>query len=118
MLKIVKANPGKKVSFFDLVEQPQGQIQIGINDNKDLSIQLPVNSVSLNANLNREAPNATFLWKQESGPAVADIITPRQKNTVINELKLGYYVFTLSVIEAGTIVGTSTIRIQVAPSLK
>lgn len=118
MLKMVKANPGKKVSFFDLVEQPQGQIQIGINDNKDLLIQLPVNSVSLNANLNREAANATFQWRQESGPSAADIITPNQKNTVINELKEGNYVFTLSAFEAGTMVGTSTIRIQVAPSLK
>lgn len=118
LLKIVRANPGQKVSFFDLVEESLGQIQIGINDNKDLRIQLPVNSVSLNATLNREASNATFLWKQESGPSVADIISSKLKNSVINELVEGNYVFTLTVYEAGITVGTSTIRIQVDPSFK
>lgn len=96
------------------------------------SIQLPVNSATLNGTMSSQDPNTAAVWTQVSGPSAATIVTPTSVQTNVTGLVQGTYVFKITgsdsygqsgsaqtqvVVNPAAVVTTGLVNILVDPSM-
>ncbi len=85
------------------------------NAGSDISITLPVNSVTLTGAASADA-NGTitgYLWKQVSGPAQATIAVSSAVTAVVSNLQEGVYYFSLTVTDNDGATDTDTVKVTV-----
>jgi hypothetical protein len=83
----------------------------------NVSIQLPLNSVTLDGSSSSD-PDGTvnsYLWELKSG-AGANIENPEQSKTNVSELKEGTYTFSLTVTDNDGAKNSATVSVTVLPS--
>ena len=83
----------------------------------DVTITLPVNSVSLIGS--GADPNGTiisYVWNYVSGPSAYNISAPTQAQTTIGGLVAGVYEFELTVADNGGATAKDTVRVTVLPA--
>lgn len=81
------------------------------------TVTLPVNTVTLNGSgTSANGPITGYLWSMVSGPNTPSIQTPGAKNTVINNLIAGNYIFQLMVVDSAGYTGVDTTSVNVLPS--
>lgn len=84
------------------------------NAGNDLTITLPVNSVSLNGTANDpDGTIVSYQWTNISGPAQFNITTDNQAQTIVNNLVEGVYVFQLNVTDNSGAVATDIVQVTV-----
>ncbi len=80
----------------------------------DLSITLPVNSITLYGSGTDSNGSVTgYQWNKISGPAASTIVTPTNAQTSINGLTAGIYRFTLTVTDNQGATGKDTVQVSV-----
>jgi len=82
----------------------------------NVSVQLPVNSVSLDGSTSSD-PDGTiksYLWELQSGPD-AKIEKPTESKTNVLELKEGTYIFKLTVTDNDGATASATVTVTVLP---
>jgi chitodextrinase len=85
----------------------------------DISITLPVNSVTLSGTGSTDADGniVTYAWTKISGPGTPTISAASSASTGVSGLLEGTYVYRLTVTDDGTATGTDDISIVVAPAV-
>ncbi|MFI5153911.1 MAG: PKD domain-containing protein, partial [Chitinophagales bacterium] len=84
------------------------------------TIQLPVNSVSLNGSnsIDSDGTIAAYQWSQVSGPSGSTIVSSNAATTSINGLAQGTYIFKLQVTDNGGATGSAYDTITVLAANK
>ncbi|HWI91737.1 MAG TPA: REJ domain-containing protein, partial [Flavisolibacter sp.] len=78
------------------------------------TITLPQNSVTLSGSASdADGSIASYQWSQTSGPSTANIVSASSASSVVNNLVLGSYVFTLKVTDNSGATATSSVTITV-----
>lgn len=82
----------------------------------NVSVQLPVNSVTLDGSSSSDPDGTikTYLWELQSGPE-ATIENPSEAKTVVSKLSEGTYVFKLTVTDDQGATGSDTVTVTVLP---
>jgi len=81
-----------------------------------ISIQLPVNSVTVTAAVSDvDGAPVSATWSQVSGPAGAQIASANSLRTLINNLSAGTYTFRCTVTDNYGASGTADVQVVVAP---
>jgi ribosomal protein L14 len=85
------------------------------NAGADLSITLPVSSVTLNGSASSDPDGSitTFLWTNISGPTQFTIGNTATASTIVNNLTAGSYSFQLKVTDNGGATALDTIKVTV-----
>ncbi len=86
----------------------------GANAGTDISITLPISSVTLNGSgTDADGTIASYAWTRISGPASANIVTPLTAQTTVNNLTEGVYQFQLQVTDNGGATGLDIVNVTV-----
>lgn len=89
------------------------------NAGNSLSIQLPVNTVTLNGSGTTSNGHIVgYLWSLVSGPNVPVIVSPSSPSTVINGLIAGNYIFQFMVVDNAGLSGIDTASVAVRPAIQ
>ena len=84
------------------------------NAGSDLTITLPVNSVTLSGNgTDTDGTIVSYAWTKISGPASYNIVNPTSAVTTINSLVQGVYQFQLKVTDNNGATGTDIVQVTV-----
>ncbi len=85
------------------------------NAGADITVTLPVSSVSLNGSgTDADGKITAYSWKQISGPAGSTITAPNAATTFVNNLSAGTYQFELTVTDNLGATGKATVTVVVA----
>jgi hypothetical protein len=107
------------VSIIVLATAPPANTLPVANAGGDQTITLPVNTVTqTGSGTDADGTISSYQWVWLSGPAQYTIVTPRQAQTVINNLVQGTYKFQLTVTDnqGGTNSGIVTITVSPEPN--
>src|SRR5207253_999676 len=85
------------------------------NAGNNVSITLPVNSVTLNgaASTDPDGTISSYNWTKISGPASSNIVSSSSVSTVVNILVEGVYVFMLSVTDNRGATSSANVQVTV-----
>ncbi|MFZ1528209.1 MAG: PKD domain-containing protein [Ferruginibacter sp.] len=93
---------------------PIGNMAPWVNAGNDVSITLPVNSVSLTGTAtDPDGTIASYQWTKVSGPAGETIVNPSAASTLISGLLQGNYQFQLKVTDNAGATATDLINVTV-----
>lgn len=87
------------------------------NAGSDLVVQEPVASVLLNgtASFDRNGQIVSYLWRQISGPSLANMATPAQASNLVSNILAGTYQFELEVTDNENSAAKDTVSVVVQP---
>ncbi len=81
-------------------------------------VQLPINTDTLRGvGTSANGPIVGYLWSLVSGPNNPTILSPSSRNTVINNLVAGNYIFQFAVIDSLGFTGIDTVGVRVNPAI-
>ncbi|MFI5185159.1 MAG: PKD domain-containing protein [Chitinophagales bacterium] len=84
------------------------------NAGSDITITLPVNSVTLNGSGNdQDGTIVSYQWSKISGPSQYNIVSATQAQTSVNNLVQGIYSFVLKVTDNSGATATDTVQVTV-----
>ncbi|PWT74542.1 MAG: hypothetical protein C5B59_11015 [Bacteroidetes bacterium] len=113
---VVTDNDNATGTAYDtIVVNPSGNKPPVANAGADVTITLPINSVSLNgsASTDPDGTISTYNWTQNSGPSTATITNAATATATATNLIQGTYVFKLTVTDNGGASATDTIIVKV-----
>jgi hypothetical protein len=102
----------------ELAQQPPENQGPAANAGPDITITLPVNSVTLNGSGSTD-PDGTitdFQWLRLQGPNNPDVVTPGSAHTAVNNLVEGIYLFELTVTDDKGSVARDEVNVIVNPA--
>jgi len=117
-LKVVDNNGLSSTSTITVTVKPAPLPPLA-NAGKDLSINLPQNSITLDGTTST-APSGTivsFAWTKISGPAAGTIADAGAATTAVNNLTEGEYTFELKVTDSNGATATVTVTVTVNAAL-
>ncbi|MET3878225.1 poly(3-hydroxybutyrate) depolymerase/ribosomal protein L14 [Chitinophaga sp. OAE865] len=85
------------------------------NAGKNIQIQLPVNTATLNgsASTDTDGQIVSWLWQKTAGPAGGDLATAGAAQTAVNNLAAGTYTYQLTVTDNNNATATATVTVLV-----
>lgn len=97
---------------------PKGNDAPMANAGKDISITLPVNTVTLDASASSDADGniIKYAWKKLTGPAAGTITNAAIATTSVTGLTAGTYIFTLTVTDNKAATDIDSIIVKVNPA--
>jgi gliding motility-associated-like protein len=109
-------NPNLYEWFLGLKRVDPGPRAPNVNAGSDITITLPVNTVTLTGIAkDPDGTVNTLLWKQTFGPNTAVIATPGALSTVVSGLISGSYVFSLTATDNDGMSETDQLVVKVNP---
>ena len=86
------------------------------NAGNDVTITLPVNSVTLNGSgSDTDGKIVSYSWSKVSGPSTGTIVAPSLASSPVNGLAEGVYVFKLTVTDDKGATGSANVKVTVLP---
>lgn len=115
---LLSTTPSGCVGTPVLSQSCSGNVAPTVNAGSNVSITLPVTSVTLNGTANDvDGSLVSYLWSKQSGPSGGTIVTPNSASTVVNTLVAGTYVYRLTVMDNSGISAFDEVTIAVQPAL-
>ena len=116
-LSVTDNSGATTTDFVTITVNPAPNQPPTANAGTNISINLPVNSVTLSGSgWDADGNIASYQWTKISGPNQFNIVSSTQAQTVVNNLVLGVYQFQLTVTDNQGATGTSTVTVTVNPT--
>jgi hypothetical protein len=113
-LTVTDNNGATAADIVQITVNPAPNIPPTANAGADISITLPVNSVTLNGSaIDPDGNIVSYSWTKIAGPAAGNILNPNAAVTSVTGLIQGIYKYELKVIDNNGAIDTDTIQVAV-----